>query len=569
MSRQIAFPNPIDRTDLPKPRPTRKYALLGVSAAVLLAIVFLPQILNSRIGHAFLKARLESKCRGTIWINDFKTSWFGPTTVEKFSLLDEQGRLIKFAQLSSPISLAKLLMGRYDLGRATITNLGVEYVIDYGDGSDTFDRLAPDWAGGSPGEAGRSRISLKLPRLSGLITLKNATLILSRGEVKQDKQFRTIFRSVSFSSINGQLDIRSLDQPWSCNLSGAAGSDAQGSFTLSGTVDLGESGKLDPATAAADLKIKMQNLPNAVTQRDAPLAWVLIPFVGAEDYARMFGPRLRTIQTTLGLANGKMTLQDLRTEGQTLERRETLLIGRPTIDLISNPKRLGVAGPTSLSVDLTRGLARRLAPLHPFLNDALDGGQIDLGFSALSMPIAGNLRATSGQGLVSVRNAILASGNVAPSDAFPRELTTQWQCIVGDSGKSVRLDIPQTPFTIENGRVVTSSMACALNGLDVKLAGTADLTGALELSATIAMPQSMRDVGNAVSATINGTLDQPRLEALEPSKPLKTAMRKNLEVLAERRKEALHEMSSRSVQGMIEPLDRIDLSGQPTTRPSR
>jgi hypothetical protein len=294
-----------------------------------------------------------------------------------------------------------------------------------------------------------------------------------------------------------------------------------------------------------------------------------MPLVGAEDYAQMFGPHLNELKTRLKIDDGKMVLEDFRAQGQTQNKRPTLLAGRPTLDLISNPRRLGVAGPTSLSVDLTRGLAHRLAPVHPFLIDALDGGQLQLSFSSLSMPVAGNLRVTSGRGTISVVNATLASGAVAPTDRFPRELTTQWQAVVGDAGKSVRLDIPQTPFTIDAGKVI-SSMPCTLDGLSVALTGTADLAGSLELSATLSLPQSMRDAGQAdvARAAISGSLDQPKLDLLAPSPALSNAIRKNLEVLAERRKEALREVSSRSVQGMIEPLDQIDLSAQSTTKPA-
>jgi hypothetical protein len=567
MNREIAFPNPVDRTDLPKPRPKGKYTLLAFVIVLILGLIFLPQILSSRIGRALLKARLESQYRGTVWITGFKTAWFGPTTVQKFSLIDEQGRLIKFSELSSPISLAKLLVGHFDLGRSTITDLGIEYVIDHGDGSDTLDRLSPDWAGTIPTDAPRSRSSFNLPRISGQITLKNALFTMTRGQIQQEKQFRTVYRSVSFSSINGQIDIPSLEQKITCNFTGDVGADAQGTFAVHGSVGLAKAGKIDSATA--DLDIQMHNVPNALTQREAPLGWVLMPLVGAEDYAQMFGPHLNELKTRLKIDDGKMVLEDFRAQGQTQNKRPTLLAGRPTLDLISNPRRLGVAGPTSLSVDLTRGLARRLAPVHPFLIDALDGGQLQLSFSSLSMPVAGNLRVTSGRGTISVVNATLASGAVAPTDRFPRELTTQWQAVVGDAGKSVRLDIPQTPFTIDAGKVI-SSMPCTLDGLSVALTGTADLAGSLELSATLSLPQSMRDAGQAdvARAAISGSLDQPKLDLLAPSPALSNAIRKNLEVLAERRKEALREVSSRSVQGMIEPLDQIDLSAQSTTKPA-
>src|ERR1041385_6364202 len=93
-----------------------------------------------------------------------------------------------------------------------------------------------------------------------------------------------------------------------------------------GSVGLAKAGKIDSATA--DLDIQMHNVPNALPQREAPLGWVLMPLVGAEDYAQMFGPHLNELKTRLKIDDGKMVLEDFRAQGQTQNKRPTLLAGR-------------------------------------------------------------------------------------------------------------------------------------------------------------------------------------------------------------------------------------------------
>src|SRR4051812_42872779 len=224
MDPDLQFPNPIERHDLPIPRKKWKYALALGLLLVLLCLAFLPQILSSKVGRNLVKAYLENKYRGQVWMTDFHTSWRGPTTVTKFSLTDPEGRQIRFDSLSSPVSVLGLLFGRLNLGETKIDKLYVEYVIDYGDGTDTLDRLPASFDPGNatvitaPGQAAQKLP--ELPQFSGNFTLTDAQLILTRGQILQRQQFKTVYRSLRFSVPEGHVEIASLDRPFKYELEG-------------------------------------------------------------------------------------------------------------------------------------------------------------------------------------------------------------------------------------------------------------------------------------------------------------------------------------------------------------
>src|SRR5215203_5842029 len=99
MDPELQFPNPVERHDLPVPRKKWKYVLGGGLTLLLLGGIFLPQILSSKVGKNILKAYLENQYRGQAWMTDFRTSWWGPTTLTKFSLTDPEGRQVRFDKL--------------------------------------------------------------------------------------------------------------------------------------------------------------------------------------------------------------------------------------------------------------------------------------------------------------------------------------------------------------------------------------------------------------------------------------------------------------------------------------
>ena len=580
MDPNIAFPNPIARTDLPTPRRKWRYIVGGLLLVMVFSIVFLPQIVASKIGRSALKMYLEGKYRGNAWVGEINTGWFGSTTINGFSLMDPEGRSIKFARLDCQAPLRKLLFGNFDLRNATIKDLSIEYVLDHGDGTDSFDRIPAGWLPNQVAPtpaAGKPRIPMNLPDISGNINLVNATLILTRGQIL-DKGFRTVYRSAKFSNINGKLQIKSLDEPWNCDLAGnVGGAETGGTFTVSGKVDLGEDGMLNVSKAAADMTLAMKDIPNAATPGSGSLGWVLLSLVPAEDYGLMFGPTIKSLDLHLTVADGKLRFDQFKAIGE-IDKKTTSLAGHPTLDLVSIPRKLGVDGPTSANIQLTREVARRLAYAIPFLQDVDNGGELQLQIDELTLPVIGSMRKMNGKGRLSVRNAKLISGQVFPTDNFPRELTTQWQAIVGDTSSAIALNAPEVRFEINNGRARCEPYTITLNDLPVSIAGETEVAGGkLNLQARIGLPPALQKegMGQAIVVPITGTVEQPKMEitsiaaSTSPQRWTDTIERHVIE-LRERKKESLLQRSEAQVRSITAPFDEmIKATTQPTTQPSR
>lgn len=527
--------------------------MAAAAGLLILAIAFLPQMLYSKAGRNLIKMYLESRYRGQVWMTDWKTSWFGPTWVYQFSLTDPEGRQIKFTRLDSSVPFWKLLVGRYDLGKATITDLHVEYVIDYGDGTDTLDRLP-----NTPPAAGAAWVAPELPSLSGQIALKNGTFILTRGQIEDHRQFRTAFRSMKFAILEGSLDIARLDQPWKMRLEGTAGPDAAaGSFALSGEVDLGESGKLDWTKASAALQLDMQDVPNASSEAGASLAWLLLPVLSAEDYADALGPTLQRVEMSVKLADGKALFEKLEMTGRTQDGATARIYGEPVVDLTTRPRTLRVQAPLSASMPMTAGASHLLAYVNPFLRDAAAGqGWIDLHISDLALPLTGNQQKLTARGEMALRDIALASGQVLAGDAFPRQLTTQWQAIVGDANWSVTLQGPPTRFAVEHGAVFSDPVRLTIGGLPAVLEGRTTANGRLDAQVQITLPEHLRQEGETVAAALGGTIEQPLLH-VATDEGLAEAVDRHLLSLRTRQSEHLLRLSHGRVEGMLQALDRM------------
>jgi hypothetical protein len=579
MDPQIAFPNPIARTDLPTPRRRWRYVVAGLLFILILLTLFLPKIVASKIGRSAIKMQLESKYRGTAWIGDIQTSWFGATTINGFSLIDPEGRSIKFARLESQVPFRKLLLGNYGLKDATIKDLTIDYVLDYGDGTDFFDRIKREWMPNQVAPtpaANKPRVPMELPDLSGNINLVNATLILTRGQIL-DKGFRTVYRSAKFYNINGKLQINSLDEPWNIDIAGnVGGEETGGAFTANGKVDLGENGLLNVAKATADMTLTMRNVPNAATPGAGSLGWVLLSLVPAEDYGQMFGPIIKSLDLHLTVGDGKLRFDQFSAVGE-IDKKQTSLAGHPTLDLVSIPRKLGVDGQTSANIQLTREVARRLAYAIPFLQDADNGGDLQLQIDELSLPVVGSLRKMNGKGRLSVKNVKLISGQVYPNDNFPRELTTQWQAVVGDSNSAIMLNAPEVRFAINNGKAVCQPYTITLNDLAVMIGGETEVAGGkLTLQARINLPEAMQKegLGQAIVLPITGTVEQPKMEVgsvvtSTSSQRFADLLGHHLVELRGRKKESLLQRSEAQVRSITAPFDDIiRATSQPATQPA-
>lgn len=562
MESDLDFPNRLERPELASGRrKLLKYGAAGIGGLLLLTIVLLPQLFSSRIGRNIVKMYLESHCRGQAWVTELQTSWLGPTRVYKFSLTDPEGRQVKFTELKASMGLWGLLSRRLNLGTAEVTDLHVDYVVDYGDGTCSLDRSPDDRENVNAAPTVRARMApVGLPQISGRLTLKNATLVLTRGVIYNDKQLRTAYRSARLGKIEGTVTIaRSLDEPWSCELRGTVGSgDEPGTFRLAGTLDLGAKGLLDPLRATADVTFEASNVPNEATEQTAPLTWVLLPLMQAEDCGTVLGKTVATMRIQLTAGNGEVRFGTYEAQGQASGgRTQARVVARPVIDLRSTPATMGVSGPAEITVGLTKQLARDLAPINPFLMDLAEGaGVVRLRIDEMAMPLTPSRRKMSAKGTLSVSEAALQSGHVALTDQRPRELVTQWQALTGDLNAAVRMEAPATRFTVSRGLVTVQTESLRLNNEPVTLSGTTAPNG--ELSLTMSTGHSA-----PVAARIGGTLSEPRVE-LPVGGVAGEAVQRNITALRERGSERLWRLSQQQVQDLVGSVDRIN---QPPVNP--
>jgi hypothetical protein len=139
MDQEMNFPNPVVRTDLPTRRSRWPRVLLAALGVGLLTLVFLPQILSSKVGRRFVVASIAGKTNMKVTIASFRTSWFGGTTINFLNMTDPAGRGIAAKSITTQASLWNLLRDRYKLGECVIDGAHFEYVVD--DGRVSFPRF--------------------------------------------------------------------------------------------------------------------------------------------------------------------------------------------------------------------------------------------------------------------------------------------------------------------------------------------------------------------------------------------------------------------------------------------
>jgi hypothetical protein len=182
----------------------------------------------------------------------------------------------------------------------------------------------------------------------------------------------------------------------------------------------------------------------------------------------------------------------------------------------------------------------------------------------------------NGKGRLTVKNVKLLSGQVFPGEV-PRELTTQWQSIVGDTTSVVMLNAPEVRFEIQSGRARCAPYTITLNEQQVWLAGETEVAGGkLNLQARVALSQEMQKegLGEAIVVPITGTVEQPKMElanlvaATAPGR-IQETIAKNIGDLRGRKKESLQQRSEAQVKSITAPFDEmIKATTQPTTKPT-
>jgi hypothetical protein len=304
----------------------------------------------------------------------------------------------------------------------------------------------------------------------------------------------------------------------------------------------------------------MKDVPNAATTGAGSLVWVMLPLLPVEDFAEMFGRTLSSLDVTVRAEEeGELHLEGLSIKGTTPGGRAATLTGQPVVDLISRPRQLSLAEPLSLSVGLTRPLAQMLAPLNPLLDNAADGGQLELKLTSLTLPMSGGQKKMSAAGSYAISGGRLASAPVTSPDALPDDLATRLQLLLGNIEPALALDVPPTRFSIESGVTRPEPVPFTAGGAELTLSGQAELKGRVEYTLSLARPavlQSTR-LPERLSPRLTGTLDHPVLDlaSVQSDPEAAAAIDKHLVALSERKREQLLELSEKRIEAMISPFD--------------
>ena len=310
LEQEMNYPNPVERSDLPVKRRRWPRILAGGAVLLLLVIVFLPQILSSRVGRKFVVSYISGLTNSPVTVESVSTSWFGGTSIRHLTIKDPMGRRIGFKNFHCEASLWKLLSGRFELGDCTIDDLNIEYVIDDGRGRNTFDFMDETTQGTTPPPPPKPS-SKELPRIRGNIKINGGTLVLWRGTV-QPKLFDVTWEKARFADLKGEFDIKSLDQPWKYSISATSTDDGQnqaGTIASSGTADLGENGKFDYDALSFDMIV------DGVNVRAGPLGAVVIPTSNNHEIRQIFGAVVQTLKVVAKATDGVIQIQTFNLSG--------------------------------------------------------------------------------------------------------------------------------------------------------------------------------------------------------------------------------------------------------------
>jgi hypothetical protein len=509
MDAEMNFPNPVVRTDLPTRR--RRWPRLLAAAAILgiLGIVFLPQILSSKVGRKFVVSYLSSKLNGPVTLGSFKTSWRGGTSVQFLSIPDPMGRTIGCKSLVCQASLWKLLRGKYQLGETVIEGLHVDWVVDDGRGGDTADRFqGPPGAGSGGGTS--------LPSLSGKITINSGTIVLHRGTV-QPKLYDTTWEQGRLENLEASFDIQSLDRPWTYTFAADSveGDQPRGTITSAGTIDLGQ--RADPKQLKVDLTISGEKVWTG------GLGAALVPASKPDDIRQALGANLAKIDIALKAADGKLQFQRCEAVGTTA----TIRI-KPSIDLTATPVAIlshSSGEPGLISLGVSKRLAQQcLVYFNPFLREAAGGrGSLTLTIDQLKLPLGARqwARGLAARGRLTAKNVVLdRNDEMTANQNLPDNLASQLALLTGDSEKTVSMSA-EGEFNAYEGRLTVSPMTATLRDTTLVIQGAAELdSGAIDQTATLATAPAITSLTQSLPAatqmaiSIGGTIRQPVLGVL-------------------------------------------------------
>jgi len=569
MDEEMNFPNPVVRTDLPtRPRKLPR-VIFGVFALGAFTLVFLPQILSSKVGRKFVVSYISSKTNSPVTLESFQTSWFGGTTVRFLSIADPMNRRIGCKSLTCKASLWNLLRGKYKLGETEIEGLNFDYVVDDGRGADSFDRMK------AGGDAAAPSPDTRLPELSGKINVKSGTITLYRGTV-QPKLFNVTWESGRLESVHATLDIESLNKPFTYDFWAETTEEnvaERGEIASKGTIDLAEDGRFDSKDLKMDVTISGENV------RPGSLGAALIPSAAPGDVREALGTILTKLDVAIKAADGKVVFE--RCEGFGPVASFHL---RPTINLGATPAVLGVAEKSTISMGVSNRLAQAwLVYLNPFFREAVGGkGTVEITVENLQAPMTAQwTRSATAGGRFKAKKVVLArKDEMSANQPLPDNLASQMALLMGDTEKETTLEA-DGQYSVADGKVSVSPMLTALGNSGLMLEGSTTLEGgAIDLTARIGSSGSLGSLLQAPPRTgayaipIGGTIRQPTLGVFNVKGDIGPAVaaavndRINQQITRMRAKETqrLMQKSENEVREILRPLQAPP---QPATTPSK
>jgi hypothetical protein len=450
LDKDMHFPNPVLRTDLPVPRRRWLRVLVFLVVFLVLGTALLPPFLHTGIGLRFVRLYLKDKFPGcNVILFDFRTSWLGPTSATHLIIQAPDGHIFRCDYIKADVSLGRLLRGKLKLGpHAEFDGLQLDYVINYGDGTNSFSRLLNV----PPTSDGASFAEFATPNFSGDITIHNATINVYRGHVDPNT-LTTLFSQFQISDVEGSIHIPSLDKPADYALAGTISAEGTPSGTIrsSGHFQVGQNGRVTPQTLNYDLLVEGERWPTE------DVGSTLIPIWSAGDYRDALGPEAQKVSIQVRAADGEIHVNPLIIHSlRPADIRLALMY-----DMNSVPRRwTHEAGDNTLEVGLPREYARRvLVHLVPLLGEATDDGSLSFHLDSLLLPPQTFARLQSISGNMQIHGAKLdVSTALLPHDGF-KSLVRQILSVTGPTTAPAgpMLESKGIRFSFENGELKVTS----------------------------------------------------------------------------------------------------------------
>jgi len=480
MENEMAFPNPIERTDLPV-RSGRKWKItLAVVVVLGLILLALPWVLNRGIGRTMVGNIMQRKLRMNVYFLKFQTSWWSGTTFHELAIGDPRQR-IGAKKLHTQCGLWGLLTGDYKLGDAQAEGLRIDYVVDYGDGLDLIDKMH----GGRPQPNEKPRTA---PDFSGKLSFTDGTFSLTRGQVQQKQTLPVEFASFEVTDVSGTFEIDRLDKPWTLAFTGVAKGPTpdhpDGTVKVDAKLALGEGRLYAGNRVKGEFAVEMKNVPTG------PLAWVIHPDFSRADYDHMFGQTLEKFDLAVKVADGKVTVEKLEAVGETRDGKTAHVTAACVIDVTKPTHVMTLENTFTASGRVSRTLGRTaLGCVSPFLRDAVDStGWFEVSLAKLKMPYRRTQAPTSGEGTIAVSAARVAPDKDWVEGNTPSSLTGQWQMLTGNTAAQATVKLAETKFVLDGGRMTPAPHELTIDDSKVSIAGDLLLRGRVKMSAGVTLP---------------------------------------------------------------------------------